>query len=87
MVIQHLQNLQNLHDLSILARQASWDWFLRAYEGGHAAPDSCKDVVWEIVYSSTFLKVSFYREWNKQDQWKHKEQTRLAWAKPRAAHK
>ena len=31
-------------------------------EGGHGAPVSCKDVVREIAYSSTFLKVSFYRE-------------------------
>ena len=41
----------------------------------------------EVVYSTTVLKVSFYRERNKQMQKKPKERTRLAWSKPRVSTK
>ena len=57
-------------------------------EGGHAAPVACKDVVRKIVYGSTLIKVSFYRERNKHTQRNQpKEHTRLTLAKPRAVDK
>ncbi len=56
-------------------------------QGGDEAPVACKGVVREVVYSTTVLKVSFYRERSKQQQRKPKERIRLAWAKPRASSK
>ena len=56
-------------------------------QGGDGAPVACKDVERKIVYSSTFLKVSFYRERNKTEQAKPKERKRLTWAKPRPVQK
>ena len=56
-------------------------------QGGNGAPVACKDVVQRIVYGSTLLKVSFYRERNKEAQKKPKERTRLTWAKPRVVNK
>ena len=57
-------------------------------EGGDGAPVACKDVVRKIVYVSTLIKVSFYRERNKPTQRNQpKERTRLTWAKPRAVVK
>ena len=57
-------------------------------EGGDGAPVACKDVVWKVVYGSTVVKVSFYRERNKPAHRNQpKKRTRLTWAKPRAVHK
>jgi len=57
-------------------------------EGGDGAPVTCKHVVRKIVYSSTLVKVSFYREWNKPAQRNQpNKRTRLTWENPRAVHK
>ena len=53
-------------------------------QGGNGAPVACKDVVQKVVFGSTLLKVSFYRERNKQAERKPKERRRLTWAKPRS---
>ena len=56
-------------------------------QGGDAAPIACKGVSQMVVYRTTVLRVSFYRERKKQEQKNPKERTRLAWAKPRASAK
>ena len=56
-------------------------------QSGNGALVACKDVARRIVYRSTLLKVSFYRERNKEAQKKPKECTRLTWAKPRVVNK
>ena len=56
-------------------------------QGGNGAPVAGKDVVQKVVYGSTLLKVSFYRERNKEAERKPKEHTRLTWAKPRSVTK
>ena len=56
-------------------------------QGGNGAPIACKDVLRRIVYGSILLKVPFYQEQNKEAQKKHKEHTRLTWAKPRVFNK
>lgn len=52
-------------------------------QGGDGAPVACKEVVGSVVYGSSFLRVSFYRERKKQVQTKPVERTRMSWAKPR----
>ena len=52
-------------------------------QGGDRAPVACKEVVRSVAYGSSFLRVSLYRERNKQVQKKPGERTRLSWAKPR----
>ena len=54
-------------------------------QGGNGAPVACKHMVQKVVFGSILLKVSFYRERNKQAERKPKERTRLTWAKPRSA--
>jgi len=56
-------------------------------QGGNGAPVACKDVVQQVVFGSTLLRVSFYREHNKQAEQKPKERTRLTWAKSRSVAK
>lgn len=57
-------------------------------QGGNGAPVACKDVARRIVYGSSLLKVSFYRERNKEAQRKPKERTRLTCrTKPRDVNK
>ena len=56
-------------------------------QGGNGAPVACKDVVRKVVFGSTLLKFSFYRERNKQAERKPKERTKLTWAKPRSVAK
>ena len=53
----------------------------------NTAPVACKDLVRKVVFGSTLLKISFYRERNKQAERKPKERTRLTWAKPRSVAK
>ena len=53
------------------------------HQGGDWAPVACKDVVRKVVYGSTLVKVSFYRERNKPAQRNQpKQRTRLTWVNP-----
>lgn len=54
-------------------------------QSGDEATVACKGVIRKVIFSTTVLKVSFYRERNKQAQRKPKKRTKLAGAKPRTA--
>ena len=50
-------------------------------QGGNGAPVACKDVVRKVVFGSTLLKISFYRERNKQAERKPKSESFIVFLK------